>query len=220
MALVPATCTQCGASIEVDDNRDAGICKCCGNAFVTEKAINYYRTGNMDVENDSKVNIGGFLFSKEQADFLYSLVRNGSKIQAIKEYREMTGYGLKEAKETIDSIDDRMAFSDKGNTSAINSYNNGVNASKKSGGCYIATCVYGSYDCPQVWTLRRFRDHTLDTTWYGRLFIKCYYAISPIVVKLFGRHKWFKMFWKNRLDRMVSKLNKQGVDDSVYKDKY
>ena len=38
-----------------------------------------------------------------------------------------------------------------------------------SGGCYIATCVYGSYDCPQVWTLRRFRDDTLDETWYGRL---------------------------------------------------
>ena len=24
------------------------------------------------------------------------------------------------------------------------------------GGCYIATAVYGSYDCPQVWTLQRF----------------------------------------------------------------
>lgn len=29
-------------------------------------------------------------------------------------------------------------------------------------GCYIATCVYGSYDCPQVWILRRFRDDILD----------------------------------------------------------
>ena len=32
-------------------------------------------------------------------------------------------------------------------------------------GCYIATCVYGSYDCPQVQTLRRFRD---DTSWSFR----------------------------------------------------
>ena len=38
------------------------------------------------------------------------------------------------------------------------------------GGCYVATCVYGSYDCPQVWTLRRFRDDTLGSTWYGRAF--------------------------------------------------
>lgn len=53
----------------------------------------------------------------------------------------------------------------------------------ESGNCYIASCIYGSYDCPQVWTLRRFRDYTLDKIWYGRAFIKCYYAISPILVK-------------------------------------
>ena len=46
----------------------------------------------------------------------------------------------------------------------------------KSGGCYVATAVYGSYDCPEVWTLRRYRDYELDTTWYGRVFIKTYYA--------------------------------------------
>lgn len=51
------------------------------------------------------------------------------------------------------------------------------------GGCYVATCVYGSYDCPEMWTIRRFRDYTLDATWYGRLFIKCYYATSPTIVK-------------------------------------
>ena len=70
-----------------------------------------------------------------------------------------------------------------------------------SKGCYVATCVYGSYDCPEVWTLRRFRDYTLDITWYGRLFIKCYYAISPTIVKCFGDTKWFKAFWKSRLDK-------------------
>jgi hypothetical protein len=48
-----------------------------------------------------------------------------------------------------------------------------------SGGCYVATAVYGSYDCPQVWTLRRYRDNQLAKTWYGRLFIHTYYAISP-----------------------------------------
>ena len=31
----------------------------------------------------------------------------------------------------------------------------------KTGGCYVATAVYGSYDCPQVWTLRRYRDDIL-----------------------------------------------------------
>ncbi len=88
----------------------------------------------------------------------------------------------------------------------------------KAGGCYIATCVYGSYDCPQVWTLRRFRDYTLNGTWYGRTFIKCYYAISPTLVKWFGNHKCFKTFWKKYLDKMVKKLNSLGVESTRYYD--
>ena len=88
-----------------------------------------------------------------------------------------------------------------------------------SGGCYVATCVYGSYDCPEVWTLRRFRDNTLDGTWYGRAFIRIYYAISPTIVKWFGRTDWFKSFWRIRLDRWVKKLNERGVMNTPYKDK-
>ena len=87
-------------------------------------------------------------------------------------------------------------------------------------GCYVATWVYGSYDCPEVWTLRRFRDYTLDSTWYGRAFIKLYYAISPTIVKFLGNKKWFKNFWRVRLDKMVAKLNENGVEGTYYKDKY
>ena len=92
-------------------------------------------------------------------------------------------------------------------------------APKKKSGCYVATCVYGSYDCPQVWTLRRYRDDTLGSTWYGRLFIHTYYAISPILVKWFGNTNWFKKLWKGKLDRMVAKLQNNGVEDTPYEDK-
>lgn len=87
------------------------------------------------------------------------------------------------------------------------------------GGCYVATAVYGSYDCPQVWTLRRYRDFTLAETWYGRAFIRTYYAISPTLVKWFGHTEWFKKMWKGRLDRMVSDLNAEGVKDTPYEDR-
>lgn len=87
------------------------------------------------------------------------------------------------------------------------------------GGCYVATAVYGSYDCPQVWTLRRFRDNTLAKTWYGRAFIFIYYAISPTLVKWFGHTKWFKNMWKGKLDRMVANLNAEGVEDTPYEDR-
>lgn len=86
-------------------------------------------------------------------------------------------------------------------------------------GCYVATAVYGSYDCPQVWTLRRYRDNTLAKTWYGRAFIRSYYAISPSLVKWFGKTNWFKGICKPKLDRLVYHLNSEGVSDKPYYDK-
>ncbi len=91
--------------------------------------------------------------------------------------------------------------------------------SSSSGGCYVATAVYGSYDCPEVWTLRRFRDFTLAKSVFGRLFIRTYYAISPTLVKWFGETKWFKNLWKPVLDKMVAKLNAGGFEDTPYEDK-
>ncbi len=93
-------------------------------------------------------------------------------------------------------------------------------AKKDGGGCYIATCVYGSYDCPQVWTLRRYRDNTLASTIYGRAFIRIYYAISPKLVKAFGHTSWFKNVWRYYLDRLINRLHIQGVSDTPYSDKY
>ncbi len=90
---------------------------------------------------------------------------------------------------------------------------------KRKTGCYVATCVYGSYDCPEVWTLRRYRDNTLGATWYGRLFIRTYYAISPTLVKWFGHTKWFKRMWRGKLDRMVKRLQDSGIENTPYEDK-
>lgn len=95
-----------------------------------------------------------------------------------------------------------------------------TSSAQKSGGCYVATAVYGSYDCPEVWTLRRFRDYTLAETWYGRAFVRVYYAISPTLVKWFGHTAWFKKMWKGKLDRMVANLNAEGVEDTPYEDKH
>lgn len=90
---------------------------------------------------------------------------------------------------------------------------------QSKGGCYVATCVYGSYDCPEVWTLRRYRDYKLDKTLHGKAFIKLYYAISPTIVKIFGDTKLFKHIFKHKLDRMVKKLNQKGYEATPYIDK-
>lgn len=63
------------------------------------------------------------------------------------------------------------------------------------------------------------QKYTLAETWYGRAFIRTYYAISPTLVKWFGHTEWFKKMWKGKLDRMVANLNAEGVEDTPYEDR-
>ena len=119
------------------------------------------------------------------------------------------------------SILPKESFNDNCNRKEkINELNNKLNQKNNSGGCYVATCVYGSYDCPEVWRLRRYRDFYLDYHWWGRMFIKTYYLISPMLVKIFGNRKWFKNFFKKILDKKIVKLEKYGYSDTRYFDKY
>ena len=86
-------------------------------------------------------------------------------------------------------------------------------------GCYIATSVYHTYDCPQLWTLRRFRDDILENSLLGKLFVRIYYSISPTLVKQFGRKRWFNSLWRTILDSLVKRLQSSGIDSSPYIDK-
>lgn len=55
MAL--AKCLNCGADIEVDENKDAGNCPMCGEAFITQKVINNYQIGvrkNININGDDE----------------------------------------------------------------------------------------------------------------------------------------------------------------------
>ena len=90
---------------------------------------------------------------------------------------------------------------------------------KEPGGCYVATAVYGSYNCPEVWTLRRYRDNNLKKTWYGRKFVKIYYKLSPKVLEIFGNKVWFNKIVKQKLDIMVKKLQNKGILSTPYVDK-
>ena len=389
MPLVPAKCTQCGATIEVDNKKDAAVCKYCGCAFIVEKAINNYTTNIINNNNFSGATIN--VSNQADANNLFQLglssYKSGRYEEAYqyftrtleidrKNYNAIFGRGLALArlstitqtsydvnllmafqnfKDVID--DDNLAsclrsedlvnfFDEIGNIisdlinlanmcyvpKAMNTQNINVvlgalevlyNASnfsidlmdeirktpeiyteemanvlyklciiriraidsliaereysvvwglrsgigqvnkvrspkykeylelrevyvkemltifpnkdipfniinvnsdngqiKSNNGCYIATCVYGSYDCPEVWVLRRFRDYKLARTKRGRVFIKVYYAISPRLVKLFGNANWFKALWRRKLNRMVKKYKAEGYDDTPYFDLY
>ena len=100
--------------------------------------------------------------SQEDQELL-DLLRGGSKIQAIKRRRELTGEGLKEAKDYVDDLQHRR----------------GLAAPAKRGGCFIATAACGSPNHPAVLRLRRFRDERLLPMRLGRLAVALYYWLSP-----------------------------------------
>jgi len=80
---------------------------------------------------------------------------------------------------------------------------------KTVGGCYIATCVYGSYDSNEVIILRGYRDSVLMNNHLGRFLITIYNICSPILVRYFGNLALFKMVFKKILDPIVGKLNEK-----------
>lgn len=332
MPIIPAKCTNCGASLEVDNTKDAAICPYCGSAFIVEKAINNYNTTNhisADTVNiyggngadfviragtlekyngastevvipDSVTSIGANAFKgctglasvtiPNSVTSIEGRVFDGcASLTSITIPNSMTSIGDKAfcgctgltsvtIPNSVTSIGPSAFYGCTGLTSvtipdsvtSIGSYAfygctrltsitipdsvtsierntflkctqlATVNASEEwkrthwdvirflasckppeqsKSGCYIATAVYGSYDCPQVWTLRRFRDDSLAETWYGRTFIRIYYAVGPTLVKWFGHCAWFRKMWRGRLDRMVADLNANGVESTPYNDK-
>lgn len=86
-------------------------------------------------------------------------------------------------------------------------------------GCYVATAVYGSYDCPEVRVLRRWRDTRLATTTTGQQIIRVYYSLSPKVVRAVGSHPWFSGLVRRPLDRLVRRLRASGYSSLPYSDR-
>ncbi|MBP3803964.1 MAG: zinc ribbon domain-containing protein [Oribacterium sp.] len=59
--FVPAKCTCCGATLEVDSRQEAAVCRFCNTPFIVEKAINNYNvslSGNINVAS-ATINIQG-----------------------------------------------------------------------------------------------------------------------------------------------------------------
>jgi len=81
-------------------------------------------------------------------------------------------------------------------------------ASSSKGGCYIATMVYGSYEAPEVLILRNFRDELLSSTYLGRQFIKCYYGVSPCLIRLLCNRKSVHGAIRSLLEILIKVVNK------------
>ncbi|MCF6767598.1 topoisomerase DNA-binding C4 zinc finger domain-containing protein [Thiotrichales bacterium 19S11-10] len=64
--------------------------------------------------------------------------------------------------------------------------------------CYISSYAFGS-NHPITIGLRYWRDHKLLPHWYGRFFIRFYYIVSPLIIKLFGNSNIFKRISKRMI---------------------
>ena len=51
MRFVPAICSHCGGSLDVDPSQEAAVCPYCGTAFIVEKAINHYNMEHAEVNH-------------------------------------------------------------------------------------------------------------------------------------------------------------------------
>jgi hypothetical protein len=87
---------------------------------------------------------------------------------------------------------------------------------EKRSGCYVATAVYGTYDCRELWVLRRFRDETLAASRVGQRLISLYYAASPIAVRYGGRP--LRAILRRPLNMLVRFLVARGMSDSPYRE--
>ena len=199
-----------------------------------------YRTDNFKFQNELYRNIDACVFDKGYRPIILIEINDDThKVQDRKERDRKvkniceeagiplitfwTSYGINQdyiSKRIISGLEQsknpvRIAHSTSKKADAENNSFNKTMKSKKEG-CYIATAVYGSYDCPQVMILRQYRDNVLSATFWGRAFIKVYYFVSPFLVSNFANKKWFNNFFKKRLDKMIVKINKNCADGTPH----
>lgn len=86
----------------------------------------------------------------------------------------------------------------------------------KQGGCYVATYVYGTYDSPELWVLRRWRDEYLAQSALGRAFISAYYTVSPKLIRHVGGQRAFARLATHAVGWAVDRLQRAGVSNSKY----
>jgi hypothetical protein len=79
---------------------------------------------------------------------------------------------------------------------------------EKKSNCFIATATFENQDAPEIQALRIFRDEVLLISNVGKLFVSCYYKLSPKVATLITTFPKLKALSKKLLTRLVNYLPK------------
>jgi len=81
---------------------------------------------------------------------------------------------------------------EKGQKESLAFWKSKPSVEDKGSKCFIATACYGSYDDPNVLTLRRFRDEKLMPLVAGRILLKLYYFCSPFAAFIIRKNSQFR----------------------------
>lgn len=77
-----AKCTNCGATIEVDEKQSAGICKYCNSAYVTEKAIEQYNNSVSNIAtNNAQTIVNNYYNAAEAKSNVVQIVEPRPKLK-------------------------------------------------------------------------------------------------------------------------------------------
>lgn len=127
---------------------------------------------------------------------IIELCAAGTKLAAVKYCKDAKGLDLRTAKDYVDKL----------------AAENGIVG--KAGGCFVATACYGNYDAPEVLVLRQFRDDKLLQSFFGRVFVKFYYSVSPFFATLISKSDTLKKSVRQYfLEPIVRKLQRQFSDE-------
>ena len=123
--------------------------------------------------------------------------------QAVSQKEALTS---EEAKNSLEQCDE-IIKSNPELTNQVNEIRAEIKQKSESeGGCFIATATYGDYNHPHVILLRIFRDTTLESKLSGRLFIRSYYTIGPILSRIIERNGTLKKISRYWLEELVSRM--------------
>jgi len=124
-------------------------------------------------------------------------------------YTMITGIEKISKKERNEIIKEQSSgYRGNSNTITIDLSNSHKNTKKQSSGCFIATCVYGSYNATEVIVLRKFRDKYLLRTTLGRQFVHLYYKVSPSISLKIESTVFMRFFIRKSLDKFVDMISK------------
>jgi predicted RNA-binding Zn-ribbon protein involved in translation (DUF1610 family) len=96
LKMVPALCTQCGGTVEVNTNEETATCPFCGMTFMIEKAVNNYNVKYATIEHADNVNIDVSGAVKDVLDFV------GDQMKESREERKEFRKESAERQKTMD----------------------------------------------------------------------------------------------------------------------